>query len=71
MVEFSRYVEIGYRVARSRDWYSQQMEGPGTQNAHRNFMSQLAEAYNERNHRNATERQAEQFLEANVGPPAA
>lgn len=69
MVAFSRYVELAYEIAKSRPWYNRRMRGPGTQSVHRRFVSQLADAYNENNHQQATVSQARSFLEENIGPP--
>lgn len=66
MVAFGTYVSIGYEVAESKGI---RLTGPGTQDANQQFMSQLADAYNEYDHVEATEQEARQFLQANVGPP--
>lgn len=66
MVAFGTYVKIGYEVAEQKGI---RLEGEGTQDVNQQFMSQLANAYNENNHVEATEAQARKFLQANVGPP--
>jgi hypothetical protein len=68
MVEFSRYVQIAYEVAESKGFASQ-LRGSGTQQVNRTFLSQLAEAYNELDHSEASEASATKFLEENLGPP--
>jgi hypothetical protein len=59
MVEFSRYVQLAYEVA---DEKGVTPRGPGSQDANRQFMSMLADEYNARNHSEASESQARQFL---------
>lgn len=68
MVAFSRYVEIAYELAESKG-FADQLQGPGTGPANNRFMSQLADAYNQNGHAQATEAQARQFLQDAVGPP--
>jgi len=68
MVEFSRYVEIAYSVADSKG-FGDQLRGPGSQPANQRFLSQLADAYNENNHSEASEQAARSFLQSSVGPP--
>lgn len=60
MVTFARYTSLAYDIAKSR---GAQLSGQGTQQANRQFVSQLAELYNENNHSEATEQQARAFLE--------
>lgn len=68
MVQFSRYVGLAYEIAESKG-FADQLRGPGSQQANQRFMSELADAYNENNHSEASVSAARQFLEANVGPP--
>lgn len=68
MVEFSEYVKIAYAVAEQKG-FRNQLQGPGTQSANQQFLSQLARAYNENNHSEASRSKAREFLEASVGPP--
>jgi hypothetical protein len=63
MVEFSRYVEIGYEVAREK---GAELSGPGTQEANREFMSMLSEAYNQNDHSEASEQAARRFLREEI-----
>jgi len=66
MVAFGEYVSIGYEVAEEKGI---QLTGPGTAAANQQFMSQLADAYNENNHVEASRSAAYDFLEDAVGPP--
>jgi hypothetical protein len=68
MPVFSRYVELAYEVADQKGFGSQ-LRGPGTQRANQRFMSQLADAYNANNHRQASEAAARQFFQERLGPP--
>jgi hypothetical protein len=67
MVEFSRYIELAYEISEEKGIDG--LEGPGSQPANQRFMSQLAEAYNENDHAEASESDAEAFLRENVAPP--
>lgn len=69
MVEFSRYVELAYEVAKRQSWYDREMRGEGSQRAHQRFMSELATAYRENGHADASVSAARSFLQQNVGPP--
>lgn len=67
MVAFGTYVGIAYEVAEQKG--ITELQGEGTQERNQKFMSELATAYNENNHAEATESQARQFLKKNVVPP--
>lgn len=69
MVEFSRYVDIAYSVAKSKRWYDTEMRGEGTRPVHNQFMSELADTYNRLDHDRASEAAARRFLEENVARP--
>jgi len=68
MPQFSRYVELAYEVADEKG-FGDQLRGPGTAPANQRLMSELATAYNENNHRQATDQQARAFFRQNLGPP--
>lgn len=68
MVAFSEYVSIGYEIAEEKGFIDQ-LNGPGSQQANQQFMSELATAYNENNHIEASRSAAYDFLEQNVMPP--
>jgi hypothetical protein len=69
MVEFSRYVELAYEIAKRRDWYDRTMRGEGSRPRHNDFMSSLAAAYNQNDHDEATVEEARAFLKDAVAPP--
>ena len=68
MPEFSRYVELAYEIADEKG-FGDQLRGPGTAQENQQLMSELAEAYNSNNHREATDSQARAFFRQNLGPP--
>lgn len=68
MPEFSRYVQLAYEVADEKG-FGDRLRGPGTQAANQRLMSELATAYRENGHREATVAQAREFFRQNLGPP--
>lgn len=68
MVTFSTYVSLAYEVAEEKGFRSQ-LRGVGSQQANQNLMSDLAYAYNENNHSEASRRSAKQYLKQNLRPP--
>lgn len=69
MVEYTRYVEIAYGVAKQKPWYDRQMRGEGTAQNHRDFIASIGRAFTENNHSEATVSEARAFLEENIRPP--
>jgi hypothetical protein len=63
MVTFATYVKLAYEVA---DQKGATLSGPGTQDENQQFMSMLADVYNENNHSEASKQAARRFLEEEI-----